>query len=129
MHQKGQRSEISRDARNVLDETAARRVNWLITRASFRLTLPGKATLALASTLAPLHPSPTLTPLFTSLCRQHLPQTEIFHMVDESLIQQTIAAGKLQKVTVRRLIGMVESAAAIGVDGVLVTCSSIGPAT
>jgi Asp/Glu/hydantoin racemase len=83
----------------------------------------------LASTLALLHTSPTLTPLFTSLCRKHLPQTEIFHMVDESLIQQTIAAGKLQKVTVRRLIGMIESAAAIGVDGVLVTCSSIGPAT
>jgi len=49
-------------------------------------------------------------------------------MVDESLIQQTIAAGKLQKVTVRRLISMVESASMIGVDGVLVTCSSIGPA-
>ena len=80
------------------------------------------------STLALLHTSPTLTPLFTSLCRQHLPQTEIFHMVDESLIKQTIAAGKLQKVTVRRLIGMVESASVIGVDGVLVTCSSIGPA-
>jgi Asp/Glu/hydantoin racemase len=82
----------------------------------------------LPSTLALLHTSPTLTPLFASLCRQHLPQTEIFHMVDESLIKQTIAAGKLQKVTVRRLIGMVESASVIGVDGVLVTCSSIGPA-
>jgi Asp/Glu/hydantoin racemase len=82
----------------------------------------------LASTLALLHTSPTLTPLFTSLCHQHLPNTDIFHMVDESLIKQTIAAGKLQKVTVRRLIGMVESASAIGVDGLLVTCSSIGPA-
>ena len=49
-------------------------------------------------------------------------------MVDESLIQQTIAAGKLQKVTVRRLIGMAESASMIGVDGLLVTCSSIGEA-
>ncbi len=49
-------------------------------------------------------------------------------MVDESLIQHTIAAGKLQKVTVRRLIGMVDSASLIGVDGLLVTCSSIGPA-
>ena len=48
-------------------------------------------------------------------------------MVDESLIQQTVAAGELQKVTVRRLISMVESAAMVGVDGVLVTCSSIGP--
>jgi Asp/Glu/hydantoin racemase len=66
--------------------------------------------------------------LFTTLCRQHLPQTEIFHMVDESLIQQTIAAGKLQKLTVRRVISMVESAAQIGVDGMLITCSSIGPA-
>lgn len=75
-----------------------------------------------------LHTSPTLTPLFTSLCQQHLPQTEIFHMVDESLIKQTIAAGKLQKVTVRRLISMVESAGATGIDGMLVTCSSIGPA-
>jgi Asp/Glu/hydantoin racemase len=82
----------------------------------------------LAPTLALLHTSPTLTPMFTALCRQHLPLTDFFHMVDESLIQQTIATGKLQKVTVRRLIGMVESASAIGVDGVLVTCSSIGPA-
>src|ERR1700730_16301495 len=90
--------------------------------------LPGKANLALASTLALLHTSPTLTPLFTSLCRQHLPETQIFHMVDESLIQQTIAAGKLQKVTVRRLVSMVESASMTGVDGVLVTCSSVGAA-
>jgi Asp/Glu/hydantoin racemase len=49
-------------------------------------------------------------------------------MVDESLIQQTIAAGNLQKVTVRRLIAMIESASMTGADGVLVTCSSIGPA-
>ncbi len=102
-------------------------MNWHIPFIDW-LSLLGKANLALASTLALLHTSPTLTPLFTSLCRQHLPQTEIFHMVDESLIQQTITAGKLQKVTVRRLIGMVESASAIGVDGMLVTCSSIGPA-
>jgi Asp/Glu/hydantoin racemase len=83
---------------------------------------------ALAPKLAVLHTSPTLTPLFTSLCQQHLPQAEIFHMVDESLIKQTIAAGKLQKVTVRRLLSMVESAGATGIDGMLVTCSSIGPA-
>ena len=82
----------------------------------------------MASTLALLHTSPTLTPLFSSLCQQHLPETKIFHMVDESLIQQTIAAGKLQKQTVRRVIDAVESAAMVGVDGLLVTCSSIGPA-
>jgi Asp/Glu/hydantoin racemase len=84
--------------------------------------------LALASKLAVLHTSPTLTPLFSSLCQQHLPEAEVFHMVDESLIKQTIAAGALEKVTVRRLISLVESAAGTGVDGMLVTCSSIGPA-
>jgi Asp/Glu/hydantoin racemase len=81
----------------------------------------------MVQTLALLHTSPTLTPLFTSLCKQHLPETRFFHMVDESLIQQTIAAGDLQRSTVRRLIHMVESASTVGVDAVLVTCSSIGP--
>lgn len=111
-----------------LDEPTLRRVNWLLNLANLWAPSPWKGESALASTLALLHTSPTLTPLFTSLCRQHLAQTEIFHMVDESLIQQTIAAGKLQKVTVRRVIDMVESAALVGVDGMLVTCSSIGPA-
>jgi len=83
----------------------------------------------MAQTLAIIHTSPTLTPLFTSLCVELLPETTIFHMVDESLIKDTIRAGKLRKVTMRRLISMVESARMSGADAVLVTCSSIGPAT
>jgi len=82
----------------------------------------------MAQTLAIIHTSPTLTPLFTSLCAELLPETTIFHMVDESLIKDTIRAGKLRKVTMRRLISMVESAGMSGADAVLVTCSSIGPA-
>ncbi|HEV2215206.1 MAG TPA: aspartate/glutamate racemase family protein [Terracidiphilus sp.] len=78
--------------------------------------------------LALIHTSPTLTPAFAELCRQHIPEAEIFHMVDESLIQDTIRAGALRKVTMRRLVDHVASAEATGADAVLVTCSSIGPA-
>lgn len=78
--------------------------------------------------LALIHTSPTLTPLFTDLCAKQIPEATIFHMVDESLIKNTIEAGSMQKVTARRLIAMVESAGMAGANAVLVTCSSIGEA-
>jgi Asp/Glu/hydantoin racemase len=79
-------------------------------------------------TLALIHTSHTLATGFAKLCHRHLPEAKLFHMVDESLIQETIAAGKLQKSTIRRLIGLVASAEAAGASAALVTCSSIGPA-
>lgn len=87
------------------------------------------AALSIASspTLALIHTSPTLTPAFTALCRQHIPEAQLFHMVDESLIQDTIRSGNLRKVTMRRLVDQIASAEAAGADAVLVTCSSIGP--
>lgn len=48
-------------------------------------------------------------------------------MVDESLIQDTIRTGSLQKRTIRRLVDQIASAETAGADAVLVTCSSIGP--
>ncbi|MGD0841841.1 MAG: aspartate/glutamate racemase family protein [Candidatus Acidiferrales bacterium] len=79
-------------------------------------------------TLTLIHTSPVLTPVFASLCKQHLPDVAIFRMVDESLIRDTIAHQKLRKLTVRRLISMIDSAQAAGATAVMVTCSSIGPA-
>ncbi len=64
--------------------------------------------------------------MFATLCAKWMPEVEIFHMVDESLIRNTIEAGSLQRSTVRRLISMVESAGNAGANAVLVTCSSIG---
>jgi Asp/Glu/hydantoin racemase len=78
--------------------------------------------------LALIHTSPTLTPAFATLCREHLPEAKFFHIVDESLIQDTIRAGHLRKVTMRRLVDQIASAEDAGADAVLVTCSSIGPA-
>jgi Asp/Glu/hydantoin racemase len=47
-------------------------------------------------------------------------------MVDESLIKDTIREGHLRRVTMRRLLAMIESAEMAGADAVLITCSSIG---
>jgi Asp/Glu/hydantoin racemase len=68
-----------------------------------------------------------LAPGFTKLCNRHLPEAKVFHLVDESLIQDTVKAGHLRKATIRRLIRQIESAEEAGADAVLVTCSSIGP--
>jgi Asp/Glu/hydantoin racemase len=81
-----------------------------------------------AQTLALIHTSPTLTPIFGALCAEQMPGITLFHMVDESLIRDTIEAGEVRKMTIRRLLGMVESAAAAGADAVMVTCSTLGPA-
>jgi len=82
----------------------------------------------LPTKLAILHTSPSLSPMFQSLCATWLPDVSVFHMVDESLIRNTVAAGHLEKLTTRRVIAMVDSAGLAGADAVLVTCSSIGAA-
>lgn len=81
--------------------------------------MPAKLTL--------LHTSPTLTPLFGGLCATWIPDAQVFHMVDESLIKTTIAEGSLSRATQRRTIAMIGLAFEGGADAVLVTCSSIGP--
>jgi Asp/Glu/hydantoin racemase len=79
-------------------------------------------------TLAVIHTSPTLAPMFGALCAQQMPDVKLFHMVDESLIKDTIRTGHLRRVTMRRLLSLVDSAEQAGATAVLVTCSSIGPA-
>ena len=69
-----------------------------------------------------------LIPTFSALARRELSGVRVFHMVDESLIQNTIAAGHLTRQTTHRLVQMIGSAHQGGADAVLVTCSSIGPA-
>jgi len=69
-----------------------------------------------------------LVPIFADLARRHLPDWETFNIVDDSLLRNTIRAGKLEPPTSRRLAQHVWSAADAGADAVLVTCSSMGPA-
>src|SRR5262249_27658381 len=81
---------------------------------------------AMAFTLDFIHTSPVLVPLFSQLAKEKLPGAAIFHMVDESLIKNTIAAQTLTKTTIRRMVNMIQSAREGGADAVMVTCSSVG---
>lgn len=78
--------------------------------------------------LALLHTSPVVVPAFQSLCEELLNGVDVFHLVDESLIKNTIRAGRLEKITIRRVINLIENARLAGADAVLLTCSSVGPA-
>lgn len=80
------------------------------------------------ATLALIHTSPVLVPMFNGLAAKLLTDTRVFHVVDESLIGNTIRAGSLQKTTIRRIVRQIESAREAGADVVLLTCSSIGAA-
>src|SRR6266436_5916571 len=57
---------------------------------------------AMAFTLAFVHTSHVLIPMFAQLAKEHLGGIAVFHMADESLIKNTIAAGGLTKSTIRR---------------------------
>jgi Asp/Glu/hydantoin racemase len=79
-------------------------------------------------TLALIHTSATLVPVFAELCNKYLPNTKVFNIVDDSLIKNTIACGELTASTSRRVVNYAGSAEEAGADFILFTCSSIGPA-
>lgn len=75
-----------------------------------------------------LHTSAGLVSVFQKLCAERIPNIEVFNLVDDSLIKDVIAHGKLTAPTSRRVARHIESAEQAGADFVLVTCSSIGEA-
>ncbi len=79
-------------------------------------------------TLALIHTSATLIPVFQQLCKTHLPGVKTFNIVDDSLVAGIRAKGALTADIARRVQAYVTSAEAGGADHILVTCSSIGPA-
>ncbi len=79
-------------------------------------------------TLGLVHTSATLVPVFQKLCADHLPDVNVFNIVDDSLIKDVISRNELTKTTAKRVVDHVGSAAVAGADFILVTCSSIGAA-
>jgi Asp/Glu/hydantoin racemase len=78
--------------------------------------------------LALIHTGSFLVPAFAEICRTVMPDVNVFNIVDDSLIQDTVAANELTPRTSRRLAGYIEAAEDAGADVILVTCSSVGPA-
>lgn len=79
-------------------------------------------------TLGLVHNSPVLAPVFNEIAARIMPDVKILHFVDESTIKNTIAAGYLEKRTMRQVIRLVGSTFDAGCDVAMVTCSSIGKA-
>jgi Asp/Glu/hydantoin racemase len=79
-------------------------------------------------TLALIHTSATLVPVFAQLCRAKLPGVDTFNIVDDSLVRAIGEKGGITPDIAARVAGYVGSAASGGADFILVTCSSIGPA-
>lgn len=79
-------------------------------------------------TLGLVHNSPMLAGVFNEIAARVMPDVRVLHFVDESTIKNTIAAGHLQKSTMRQVIRLVGSTFDAGCDVAMVTCSSIGRA-
>jgi len=75
-----------------------------------------------------IHTSATLVPVFAQLCKDKLPDVEVFNIVDDSIVKSIIASGSLTAQISRRVAGYLESAELAGADYIMVTCSSISPA-
>ncbi|MFJ9130636.1 aspartate/glutamate racemase family protein [Streptomyces sp. NPDC102340] len=73
-----------------------------------------------------LHTVAALPATFDPLLRELAPHTRPYHVVDESLLADTVAHGPLPR-TAARLAAYVQQAEAAGADAILVTCSSVGP--
>jgi Asp/Glu/hydantoin racemase len=67
-------------------------------------------------------------PLFAQLCKDKLPNVEVFNIADDSLVKGIREAGSLTAQISRRVAGYLESAELAGADYIMVTCSSIGAA-
>jgi Asp/Glu/hydantoin racemase len=66
--------------------------------------------------------------MFKNLVAELAPHIDMYNVVDESLLQNTIRDGQLSKATTRRVAEYLALAKEAGADAVMVTCSSIGPA-
>lgn len=82
----------------------------------------------MSKSIALLHTSATMIPVFKALTEELVRGTPCFNMVDESLLRDIIRDKGLSEPTAARLIGHVKAAEQAGADIILVSCSSMGRA-
>jgi len=66
--------------------------------------------------------------IFTPLCRDRLPDVKVTQIINESMIKDTIEAGRVRQPTIDALITFADASFKMGTELVMVTCTSIGPA-
>jgi Asp/Glu/hydantoin racemase len=78
--------------------------------------------------LALVHTVAGLVPRFRELASEVMPEAETFDIVDETLLRDATAEGRVSLDTARRLMAHLAAAEHHGADAILVTCSSVGGA-
>jgi Asp/Glu/hydantoin racemase len=78
-------------------------------------------------TLVLVHTVPPLVNVFQGLVAELLPEVRLFHILDEPMVERVKRRGMLTDEDGARLAQHIETAAAIGANAVLVTCSTISP--
>lgn len=81
----------------------------------------------MAKTLALIHTNTSLVSVFAKISKEIMPDVKIFNIIDESLLNNTITAGKLTSATTWRLANYIKLAEEAGANAIMVTCSSLGP--
>lgn len=74
------------------------------------------------------HTGAVLCDTFDELAAKHIPDTEYYHAVDESVIDELLTVGELTPAITRRICAQLSLAEQAGADIVLDTCSSTSPA-
>ncbi len=74
-----------------------------------------------------IHTVPQLLDFFEELCAKRLPNVQTMHVVDEPLLDRVRQRGELAAEDSQHLQRIVEVAAEVGANAVLVTCSTISP--
>lgn len=69
-----------------------------------------------------------LTGTFDDLAAEYVPETEYFHLVDESVLQELLSVGEQTPSITNRICAQLSLAERAGGDVVLDTCSSTSPA-
>jgi Asp/Glu/hydantoin racemase len=77
-------------------------------------------------TLALLHTTPVTVQSMKDLAAQHLPGVRVINLLDDSLLQDVIAAGGVTPEVEARMQAYVKQAEVAGADAVLCCCSSVG---
>ena len=80
-----------------------------------------KKVVVIHTSLVSIH---TLRELFSQL----IPEVEVYNIVDDSLLAEVMAEGKVSKAIIERMKNHVDSAKIIGADVIFSQCSSMGPA-
>lgn len=80
------------------------------------------------TTVCFFHTGAVLTDTFDELASEYIPDTEYYHAVDESVIDELLSVGELTSGITRRICSQLALAEQAGADVILDTCSSTSPA-